>query len=335
MIREAIGMLATGRDLSEQEMAQCIGEIMDGVATEGQMGAFLMALKLKGETIEELSGAALAMRQRAIKISAPEGAIDTCGTGGDNSGTFNISTASAIVVAACGVPVAKHGNRSVTSKAGSADVLEALGVKIDLRPEQVEACLFETNFGFLFAPNFHPAMRHAAKVRRDIGIRTIFNLLGPITNPACTKRQIIGIFDPGLTERIAHVLNRLGSEMAWVVHGLEGIDEVSLLDKTLVSELTDGKVQTFCIDPAMAGLKSHPLEAIIGGTKEVNAEIILSILEGTKGPQRDIVLLNAAAALVVAAKASDLKTGVSIAAEAVDSKRALNKLKQVVGFTNA
>ncbi len=332
-IKEAIAVLINKKSLSETEMAQCMDEIMGGTATDAQIGSFLTALRLKGESIDEITGAAKVMRERSIKISAPVGAIDTCGTGGDSSGTFNISTASAIVVAACGVPVAKHGNRSVTSKAGSADVLEALGVKIDLRPEQVERCLYETGFGFLFAPNFHPAMRHAAQARREIGIRTIFNILGPVTNPAGTKRQIIGIFSPNLTEPIARVLKNLRSERALVVHGLEGLDELSLLDKTQVSELRDGIISTYCIEPSVAGLNKSPIEAVLGGDRDTNAEIIMSVLEGAKGAPRDIVLYNAAAALMVADRASDLREGVRIAEEAIDSKKALEKLQEIIRFT--
>lgn len=335
-IKEAISLLITKkRSLTEAEMEACLNEIMDAKASDAQVAGFLSALAMKGETFEEILGAARVMRQKAIKIASPEGTIDTCGTGGDNSGTFNISTASAIVVSACGVPVAKHGNRSVSSRSGSADVLEALGVKVDLPPEKVERCLFETGFGFLFAPMFHPAMKNVAHIRRDLGIRTIFNILGPITNPAGTKRQLIGLFNPNLTEVIAKVLHSLGSERAFVVYGLEGLDEISLFSKTQVSELKNGEVTTYCIEPSSAGLRSQPIETVLGGDRQTNAEIILALLEGAKGAPRDIVVFNASAALLVAGKVSDLREGVGLAQEAIDSKRALAKLKEIVAFTNS
>ncbi|MCX8068974.1 MAG: anthranilate phosphoribosyltransferase, partial [Thermodesulfovibrionales bacterium] len=283
---------------------------------------------------EEITGAAKAMRAMSIHIKSPEGTIDTCGTGGDESGTFNISTASAIVLSSLGIPVAKHGNRSVSSKSGSADVLEAFGVKIDLSPEQVQKCLFETNFAFLFAPLFHPAMKYVAQARRDMGIRTIFNILGPITNPADTKIQIIGIFNPKLTEIIAQVLNKLGSKRALVVHGLDGLDEISISDKTLISELRNGQVHSCYIAPEDVGLSKSPLESVIGGDKELNADIIMSVFEGAKGPARDIVVFNAAAAIYIAGKSDSIKDGVKIAQNAIDSKKALDKLQEIISITN-
>ncbi|MCX8026950.1 MAG: anthranilate phosphoribosyltransferase [Thermodesulfovibrionales bacterium] len=335
MLKDAISKLVEKTDLTEYEMMSCISEIMEGRATDAQIGAFLTALRMKTETIDEITGAAKAMRAKSIKISSPEGAIDTCGTGGDGLGTFNISTASAFVAAAVGIPVAKHGNRSVSSKSGSADVLEALGVKIDIPPEKVEKCLFETNFAFLFAPLFHPAMRFVAQARRDMGIRTIFNILGPITNPADTKSQIIGIFSPHLTDVIANVLLRLGSKSALVVHGLDGIDEITLSGNTHVSELKDAEVKTYHISPEELGFKKSPLESIIGGSKEVNADIILSVFEGIKGPQRDVVVLNASAAIYISGKAKSIAEGIEIAQKTIDSKKALNKLREVVSFTNS
>lgn len=335
MLKEAIALLVERLDLSENQMMSCISEIMEGKATDAQISSFLTALRMKGETVEEITGAAKAMRAKSMKIKSPEGAIDTCGTGGDGIGTFNISTASAFIVASVGIPVAKHGNRSVSSKSGSADVLEALGVKIDIPPDKVERCLFETNFAFLFAPLFHPAMRFVAQARRDMGIRTIFNILGPITNPADTKSQIIGIFSPHLTEIIARVLLRLGSRAAMVVHGIDGIDEITLSGKTQVSELKGGEVNTYYISPDEFGLKISPIESVIGGSKELNAEIILSVFEGAKGPHRDVVVLNASAGMYIAGKTKNILEGINIAQDAIDSKKALKKLKEVVSFTNS
>jgi|YelNatPaOPRAMG01_1025707.scaffolds.fasta_scaffold01748_9 anthranilate phosphoribosyltransferase len=334
MIKEAIKMLVNNEDLSEDDMIECMNEIMEGRATDAQISAFLTALSIKGETVDEISGAAKVMRRKVRKIKAPEGVLDTCGTGGDMLRTFNISTTTAIVVCASGVPVAKHGNRSVSSQSGSADVLEALGVKIDLEPEKVERCLFETNFGFLFAPLFHPAMRYAIGPRREIGIRTIFNILGPLTNPADAKRQILGVFDGRLTETIATVLGRLGAECVMVVHGEEGLDEISISGKTKVSCLKDGIVENYYIEPEDFGLSKNRLESISGGDKDENAAITLSILKGERSPKRDIVLMNSAAALVVSGVTKDFKTAVQIASEAIDSKNALKKLEEVKKVSN-
>lgn len=335
MIKEAISIIIQNISLSESEMAECMTEIMEGRATDAQIGAFLTALRIKGETIEEITAAARIMREKATKINAPEGVIDTCGTGGDMSGTFNISTTTAIVVAAAGVPVAKHGNRSVSSQSGSADVLEALGVNIELPPEKVEKCLFETNFGFLFAPLFHPAMKFAIGPRREIGIRTIFNILGPLTNPANAKRQILGVFADRLTEPLASVLGNLGAVDAMVVHGEDGLDEITVCDGTRVSRYKDGKVETFYITPEDFGFKKADCKDLAGGSKNENAEITLSILNGDKGPKRDIVLMNSAAAIVVAGLAQDFKTAREIAEESIDSKKALQKLEEIKKATNS
>lgn len=335
MIKEAISIIIQNISLSESEMAECMTEIMEGRATDAQIGAFLTALRIKGETIEEITAAAKIMREKATKINAPEGIIDTCGTGGDMSGTFNISTTTAIVVAAAGVPVAKHGNRSVSSQSGSADVLEALGVNIELPPEKVEKCLFETNFGFLFAPLFHPAMKFAIGPRREIGIRTIFNILGPLTNPANAKRQILGVFADRLTEPLASVLGNLGAVDAMVVHGEDGLDEITVCDGTRVSRYKDGKVETFYITPEDFGFKKADCKDLAGGSKNENAEITLSILNGDKGPKRDIVLMNSAAAIVVAGLAQDFKTAREIAEESIDSKKALQKLEEIKKATNS
>jgi anthranilate phosphoribosyltransferase len=335
MIKEAINMLINNISLMEPEMAGCMKEIMEGKATDAQIGALLTALRIKGETVEEITGAAKVMRDKATTIKAPEGVLDTCGTGGDMSHTFNISTTTAIVVAASGIPVAKHGNRSVSSRSGSADVLEALGVRIDLPPEKVEKCLFETGFGFLFAPLFHPAMKYAIGPRREMGIRTIFNILGPITNPAGAKRQILGVFANKLTETLAMVLANLGAIEAMIVHGEDGLDEISICSKTRVSRLKDGNVDNFTIEPEDFGIWRSKIEDIRGGDKEDNASITLSILNGEKGPRRDIVLLNSAAGIIVSGKTEDFKTAITIAEDSIDSGRALKKLDDVRRVSNA
>ncbi len=335
MIKEAINLLVSDISLSEAEMAECMKEIMEGKATDAQIGSFLTALRIKGETVEEITGAARIMREKATTIKAPEGVLDTCGTGGDMSNTFNISTTTAIVVAAAGVPVAKHGNRSVSSQSGSADVLEALGVKIDLPPDKVEKCLFETGFGFLFAPLFHPAMRYAIGPRREMGIRTIFNILGPITNPAGAKRQILGVFADRLTETLAMVLGNLGAYDAMVVHGEDGLDEITISNGTRVARYREGKVENFYIGPEDFDIKRGKIEDILGGNKDDNAKITLSIFNGEKGPKRDIVLMNSAAALVVAGKTQDLKEAAMIASDAIDSGKALRKLEEIKKVSNS
>jgi len=310
-------------------------EIMEGRATEAQVAAFLTALRIKGETVEEITGAARIMREKATTIKAPEGVLDTCGTGGDMSHTFNISTAAAVLTAAAGVPVAKHGNRSVSSKSGSADVLEALGVRIDLTPEKVERSLYETGFGFLFAPLFHPSMKYAVGPRKDIGIRTIFNILGPLTNPAGAKRQLLGVFADRLTDTLAEVLGNLGAEDIMVVHGEDGLDEITISDGTKVSRWKGGRVETLYITPEDFGFRKADVQSLSGGDKEENAKIFLSLFNGEKGPKRDVVLMNSAAALVVADKAKDLMEAVSLASELIDSGRATQKLQEIVKITNA
>ena len=335
MIKEAINLIISNISLSESEMAECMTEIMEGRATDAQIGAFLTALRIKGETIEEITGAARIMREKATRIKAPEGVIDTCGTGGDMSGTFNISTTAAIVVAASGVPVAKHGNRSVSSRSGSADVLEALGINIELSPDKVERGLFETGFGFLFAPLFHPSMKFAVGPRREMGIRTIFNILGPLTNPAGARHQILGVFADKLTEPLASVLGNLGTADAMVVHGEDGLDEITICNGTRVSRYRDGKVETSYVTPEDFGFQKTSLEHLIGGDKEKNAEITFSILNGEQGPKRDIVLINSAAAIVVAGIINDFKTAADIAAETIDSGKALKKLEEIKKITNS
>lgn len=334
MIKEAIHMLVDNIHLGETEMAACMKELMEGRATDAQIGAFLTALRIKGETVEEITGAARIMREKSAVIKSPEGVLDTCGTGGDMSQTFNISTTTALVVAGAGVPVAKHGNRSVSSRSGSADVLEALGVKIDLPPEKVERCLFETGFGFLFAPLFHPAMKYAIGPRREMGIRTIFNILGPLTNPAGAKRQILGVFAGKLTEVLARVLGNLGAVDAVVVHGEDGLDEVSISERTRVSRFRDGEVSNFHIEPEDFGIWRSRIEHIRGGEKEENSAITLSILRGEKGPRRDIVLMNSAVGLAASGKTEDLKTAFRLAEESIDSGKALGKLEEVKKVSN-
>jgi anthranilate phosphoribosyltransferase len=335
MIREALHLLVQGIDLSEVEMAECIKEIMEGRATDAQIGALLTALRIKGETAEEIKGAVRVMREKVTAIQAPEGVLDTCGTGGDMTHTFNISTATALVAAAAGVPVAKHGNRSASSRSGSADVLEALGVKIDLPPKKVETCLFETGFGFLFAPIFHPAMKYAVGSRKEISIRTIFNILGPLTNPAGAKRQLLGVFTAKLTEPLAAVLGDLGAKDVMVVHGEDGLDEITISDGTRISRFRGGTTETFYVAPEDFGIGRADVESLLGGDNEENSRMLLSILEGQKGPKRNVVLMNAAAALVVAGKTGDLRDGVLIASDAIDSGNALRKLQEIVRVSSA
>lgn len=329
MIKDVINSLIDGKDLSEEEMIGAMRDIMEGKATDAQIASFLTALRIKGETVKEITGAARVMREKVSKINAPEYTVDTCGTGGDMSHTFNISSTAALVVAACGLPVAKHGNRSVSSSCGSADVLEALGIKIELEPAKVEECLKTTGFGFMFAPLFHPAMKYAIGPRKELGVRTVFNILGPLTNPAGAKRQVLGVFSDKLTEPLAHVLGNLGAKHAFVVHGEDGLDEMTTTDKTRVSELKEGKVKTYSISPEEFGLKKAYKEDLVGGDAEENAKITIDILEGKKDPKRDIVLLNAAAAIIAGDKADDLKGGIKKAAEAIDSGAAREKLEEV------
>jgi anthranilate phosphoribosyltransferase len=329
MIKEAIHLLVDGISLSESEMAECMTEIMEGRTTDSQIGSFLTALRIKGETVDEITGAARVMRDKAAKIKSPRGVLDTCGTGGDMSRTFNISTTTAIVVAAAGVPVAKHGNRAVSSRSGSADLLEALGIRIDLQPDKVEKCLFETGFGFLFAPLFHPAMKYAVGPRRDMGIRTIFNILGPLTNPASAKRQVLGVFSDRLTEPLAMVLGNLGAENALVVHGEDGLDEITISNGTKASHYLDGKVENLYLSPEDFGLARGKIEDLVGGDRDENAKITYDILRGVEGPKRDVVLINSAAAIAVSEIAPDFQTAIGMAKECIDSGRAIKKLEEI------
>lgn len=335
MIKEAIHLLVDNIDLSESEMAECMKEVMEGRAADSQIGAFLTALRIKGETVEEITGAARIMREKAATIKAPEGVVDTCGTGGDLSNTFNISTVTAIVVAAAGVPVAKHGGRAVSSKSGSADVLEALGVKIELPPEKVEKCLLETGFGFLFAPLFHPAMKYAVGPRRELGIRTLFNILGPLTNPANAKRQVLGVFSDRLTEPLARVLGNLGAEDAIVVHGEDGLDEITICDGTKASRFRRQGIENVYLSPEDFGMKRAGIDDLVGGDSEENARIAREVLEGKKSARSDIVLINSAAAISVSEAGPDMKTALQMARDAIESGRAAKKLQEIVRVTNS
>jgi len=321
--------LAGGQTLSGDDSTRAFGAIMSGQVREDDIAKFLTLLARRMPTVDEVVGGVRAMRAAMRKIKAPANAIDLCGTGGDGHNTFNISTATAFVVAACGVPVAKHGNRSASSRSGTADVLEVLGVKIDMEPAAAEACLAETNFCFLFAPHYHTAMKHVAPVRKKLGFRTIFNLLGPLSNPAQVKRQLIGVFSAEWIETLAHVLNELGSEKAWLVHGADGLDELTTTAATHVVALDHGKVTRHDVTPEDIGVARVPLASLRGGEAAENAEALRRLLEGETGAFRDIVLLNAAAALVVGDKAADLKSGAAQAAYAIDSGGAKTVLSRV------
>jgi len=333
-LRPLLGRVASGHALSESEAETAFEIIMSGNATPSQIGAFLMALRVRGETIDEITGAARIMRAKALAIDAPPGTIDTVGTGGDASGTFNISTATALVVAGCGVPVAKHGNRAFSSKSGAADVLAALGVNIDCDMVIVRRCLWEVGICFLMAPRHHSATRHVAPTRIELATRTIFNLLGPLSNPAGTRRQLVGVFAAEWVVPMAEVLGRLGGERAWVVHG-SGIDEITTVGTTTVAEFKDGRVRQFEVTPEEVGLERVPLDALRGGEPQHNAALMRDLLGGAKGPLRDIVLLNGAAALVVAGRAAELRDGMVLAAEAIDSGAAARVLDRLIAETNA
>jgi anthranilate phosphoribosyltransferase len=335
MIREVIARLVDGRSLTEAEAAAVMEEIMSGEATPAQFGAFVTALRLKGETVDEIAGMARVMREKARRVHVEGVLLDTCGTGGDARGTFNVSTAAAFVAAGAGARVAKHGNRAMTSRCGSADVLEALGARIDLSPEQVKACLEETGVGFMFAPSFHPAMKFAAGPRREIGVRTVFNILGPLTNPAGAACQVLGVADPSLAETMAQVLARLGSRRALVVHGRDGLDEMSISGPTLVCELVEGCVRQYEVTPQEVGLALSEAASVAGGTPEENAAALREVLAGRTGPRRDIVLLNAAAGLVALERAAALAEGVALAAEAIDGGAARERLERFVAVTNS
>ncbi len=334
MIREALAKVVQAMDLQEAEMSEVMAEMMEGKATPAQMGAFLTALRMKGETVEEVTGAARIMRQKATRIDARSAVIvDTCGTGGDGGKTFNISTTAAFLVAAAGLTVAKHGNRAVSSSCGSADVLEALGVNIDVSPEVVEECLQQIGIGFLFAPKLHGAMKHAIGTRRELGLRTVFNLLGPLTNPASATAQLIGVYDPKLTEMFAGVLRNLGTRRAFVVHGADGLDEATVTGETRVSELKEGAVVTYNIDPVDFFGQTFETEELRGGDSATNAGITRDILAGKDGARRKIVLLNAALAIVAGGRAETVGEGIKVAEDGIDSGAARRKLEALIELT--
>ncbi len=345
IITEAVRQLVDHKNLSRIEAAAAMEAIMSGAATNAQIAAFLTALRMKGETVEELIGFAQVMRQKAVRIRVHddevagmtgtdrEMLIDTCGTGGDATGTFNVSTATAFVVAGAGLKVAKHGNRSVSSLCGSADVVETLGINLDLTPQKVARCVDEVGIGFLYAPLLHTAMKHVMPVRREMAIRTVFNMLGPLTNPASANAQIIGVYSASLTEPLARVLAELGTVRAFVVHGADNLDEISNTGESRVSEVREGMVRSYTVRPEDFGLARTTIGELMGGDREENARIIRAILDGEAGPKRDIVLMNSAAALVAGAKARDLKEGVGLAAHAIDSGAALRKLEALVGLS--
>lgn len=349
MIRKAIAKVVEQIDLNEGEMIEVMNQVMSGEATQAQIGAFITALRMKGETIEEISGAARVMRERATPIRVgrnvldidrddinidQETILDVVGTGGDGTNTFNVSTTVSFIVSACGIKVAKHGNRSVSSACGSADVLEKLGINLDVTPQTVENCINEIGIGFLFAPALHGAMKHAIGPRREIGIRTIFNILGPLTNPAGADCQVMGVYRPDLVEKLAGVLHRLGCRHGYVVCGSDGMDEITLTGETHVAEVTRNGITLSVITPEQFGITRCNMEALRGGDAVANAVIVRSVLSGEKGPRRDIVLLNAAYALMASDKVSSVERGIQMAAEAIDSGRALVQVEKLAEMTN-
>lgn len=335
MIKEAIAKIVERIDLEEDEMAQVVQKMMNGTATPSQIAAILIGLRMKGEAVSEITGAAKVMMDKATKIRSENPAtVDLCGTGGDQQGTFNISTVASFIAVGAGVSVAKHGNRSVSSQVGSADVLEELGVNINLSPRGAERCLNEVGIAFLFAPLYHPAMKGVSQPRKDIGIRTIFNILGPITNPAGVKHKVMGVYSEVLVSPIAKVLRNLGYVRAMVVHGSDSLDEITVTGKTQIAELKDGMVKTYQFDPADLGFKRRRLEELKGGSAKENAQILLSILSGEeREAKREVSVLNAAAAILVAGAASDMKEAIGKAEESIDTRKALNKLNDLIRFT--
>ncbi len=330
-----IAKAATGAALTRAEAARGFDRMMSGAATPSQIGGLLMALRVRGETVDEITGAVTIMREKMLRVSAPPDAIDVVGTGGDASGSYNISTCAAFIVAGAGVPVAKHGNRALSSRSGAADVLGALGVAIELAPEGVARCIRDAGIGFMFAPAHHPAMKNVGPTRVELGTRTIFNLLGPLSNPAGVKRQMVGVFSRQWIEPLAEVLRNLGSESVWVVHGSDGLDEITTSGPTYVAALDEGAVRTFEITPEDVGLKRVKPEALRGGDAKANAEALLDVLKGRKGPYRDVAILNAAAGLIVAGRAKDLKPAVALAIKSIDSGEAEGRLDRLIAVSNA
>ncbi|QIA23479.1 anthranilate phosphoribosyltransferase [Mesorhizobium sp. AA22] len=332
-LKTHIAKVATGNSLSFEEAREAFDIIMSGDATPGQIGGFLMALRVRGETVSEISGAVATMRAKMLRVDAPADAIDIVGTGGDNSHSVNISTASAFVIAACGVPVAKHGNRGLSSQTGAADVLTALGVKIDIPPETIGRCIHDTGVGFMFAPAHHPAMKHVGPIRVELGTRTIFNLLGPLSNPASVSRQMVGVFLPEWIMPVAETLKALGADHAWVAHG-DGYDEITTTGETQVAELVGGEIRSFSLTPEAVGLKRHTKDELRGGDAAYNAQALRDMLGGAAGAFRDTVLMNAGAGLVVAGKATTLADGMATAAQSIDSGRSLKVLDRLVEISN-
>src|SRR5215468_10160074 len=333
-LKSIIGKVATGASLSREEAASAFDSMMSGEATPSQMGALLMALRVRGETVDEITGAVSAMRAKMLRVDAPDEAIDIVGTGGDGSGSVNVSTCAAFIVAGAGIPVAKHGNRALSSRSGAADVLSSLGVKIDIKPEQVGRCVKEAGIGFMFAPSHHPAMKNVGPTRVELATRTIFNLLGPLSNPAGVKRQMVGVFSRQWVEPLAHVLKNLGSDRAYVVHGSDGLDEITTSGPTAVAALEHGSVRTFEVVPESLGIARVKPDALRGGDAAANAAALKAVLEGRKGAYRDVAVLNAAAALVVAAKAQTLAEGLKLAQHAIDSGGAEGSLGRLIAVSN-
>jgi len=330
-----IAKVATGASLTRDEAASAFDVMMSGEATPSQMGGLLMALRVRGETVDEITGAVMAMRAKMLKVAAPANAIDVVGTGGDASGSYNISTCAAFIVAGAGIPVAKHGNRALSSRSGAADVLAALGVRIDVGPDVIAGCIRDAGIGFMFAPAHHPATKHVAPTRVELATRTIFNLLGPLSNPAGVRRQMVGVFSRQWTEPLAHVLKNLGCERAYVVHGSDGLDEITTAGPTSIAELEDGRVRSFEVAPEDVGLPKAKPESLRGGDAEANAAALLAVLRGAKGPFRDVALFNAAAALVVAGRVENLKEGVAVSAKSIDSGEAEGRLDRLILVSNA
>ena len=333
-IKQALHKISEGRDLAGEEMRSVMRLIMEGQATPAQTGAFLMGMRIKGESVGEIAAAVSIMREKMVPVDAPEDAVDIVGTGGDGIGTLNISTAASFVVAATGVPVAKHGNRALSSKSGSSQALEALGVNLDLTPAQIGECVRQANIGFMFAPSHHPAMKYVGPARAELGVRTMFNLLGPQSNPASVRRYVLGVYSEQWVEPVAAALLANRAIKAWVMHGSDGLDELTVTGPSFVAQIADGDLRSFEVTPEQAGLKRHDLKDILGGTPEENAAAIHALFDGAEGAYRDIVLLNAAAALIVADKADDLKSGVAMAKEAIDSGAAKQTLARLVAVSN-
>ena len=334
-LRAIIAKVATGASLSREEASAAFDSMLAGEATPSQMGGLLMALRVRGETVDEITGAVEVMRAKMLRVGAPAGAVDVVGTGGDGSGSVNVSTCASFIVAGCGVPVAKHGNRALSSRSGAADVLAALGVRIDLTPDDVSRCLKETGIGFMFAPAHHPAMKNVGPTRVELATRTIFNLLGPLSNPAGVTRQMVGVFSRQWVLPLAQVLKNLGSESAWVVHGSDGLDEITLTGPTFVAALENGNIRSFEISPEDAGLPRTGPDSLKGGDAQENAASLQAVLDGKPSAFRDVALLNAAAALIVAGKVKDVKEGVALGQKSLDSGAALEKLKRLVTVSNA